>query len=427
MSFRQPEHVTESLGSGHVRKTWIAAVSGAVLFTATACGGSAPGPTGNTGGGDEEITIGSLHPMSGPFAADGTQMDNGAKLAVEAVNEAGGISSLGGAKLALSTGDTQGKPEIGQSEAQRLIQGGAVALVGTYQSSVSMNVAAVAERGQVPFVMDITADDAVLDQGYEYGFRLQPPNSSMGTRGARYLKEISEAAGKPLPKVAYLHEQTAFGTSVHKSFAEEAAKLGIPIVAEISYDAATVSDLTTQITTVKGSGANVLVVTGYYRDSVLAARAVEAVKPTLDAVFGVADGAYDLPQFPAETGAAGEGYYDVNYRLDMSKKETADLAKLYEDRFGDEIRTGAVLAYDAVRVIAEALEKSGDRDPKKLRDAIAGVSLDPLVVSNGPVEFDDTGENVNALPVVMQVQDGEVTVVHPKDRADGEPRYPAGT
>jgi branched-chain amino acid transport system substrate-binding protein len=408
-----------------MRKTWIAALTSTVLFTTTACGGSAPNATGGDGKDGGTITIGTLHPLSGPYAADGQQMDNGAKLAVEAINKAGGISSLDGAKLALSTGDTQGKPEIGQSEAQRLIQNGAVALVGTYQSAVSMNVAAAAERGQVPFVMDITADDAVLDQGYEYSFRLQPPNSSMGVRGARYLKEIAEAAGKPLPKVAYLHEQTAFGTSVHKSFAEEAAKLGIPIVTEITYDAATVSDLTTQITSVKSSGATVLVVTGYYRDSVLAAKAVETVKPDLDAVFGVADGAYDLPQFPEEAGAAGEGYYDVNYRLDMGRQETKDLATLYKQRFGDEIRTGAVLAYDAVRVIAEALEKSGDKDPTKLRDAIAGVSLDPLVVSGGPVKFDDTGENVNALPVVMQVQEGKVTVVYPEDRADAKPHYPA--
>lgn len=411
-----------------MRKTWIAGLTGAVLFTVTACGGSAPSTSGNTGGNSDPVKIGVLHPTSGPFAADGQQMDNGAKLAVEAINDKGGIKALGGAKLELSTGDTQGKPEVGQSEAQRLIQDGVVALVGTYQSSVSMNVAAVAERGQVPFVMDITADDAVLDQGYKYSFRLQPPNSSMGVRGARYLKEIAEAAGKPLPKVAYLHEQTAFGTSVQKSFAEEAAKLGIPIVATISYDAASVSDLTTQVTNVKASGANVLVMTGYYRDSVLAARAVDAVKPQLDAVYGVADGAFDLPQFPAEVGAAGEGYYDVNYRLDLAQKPTADLAKLFKERFGDEIRTGAVLAYDAVRVIAEGLEQSGDRDPKKLRDAIAGVDLDPLVLGNGPIEFDDTGENVNALPVVMQVQDGQARVVYPADRAEdgAKPKYPAG-
>jgi branched-chain amino acid transport system substrate-binding protein len=405
-----------------MRKTWPAFLAAAALFVVPACGGSAPGGGGNSGG---TITIGTLHPVSGPFAADGQQMDNGAQLAVEAINKAGGITSLDGARLELSTGDTQGKPEIGQSEAQRLVQGGAVALVGTYQSAVSMNVAAVAERNKVPFVMDITADDAVLDHGYSYSFRLQPPNSSMGVRGARYLKEISAAAGKPLPKVAYLHEQTAFGTSVHKSFAGEAAKLGIDVVTELTYDAATVADLTTQLTSVKAAGANVLVVTGYYRDSVLVARAVDAVKPALDAVYGVADGAYDLPQFPTDVGAAGEGYYDVNYRLDMGKKETQDLAKLYADRFGDEIRTGAVLAYDAVRVIAAALESAGDRDPKKLRDAIAGISLDPLVVSAGPIEFDKTGENVNALPVVTQVQDGAATIVYPADRAEAKPRYPA--
>ena len=82
-----------------MRRTWITTLTGAVLFTMTARGGFAPNATGG---------------------------DNGAE-------------------LALSTGDTQGKPEIGQSETQRLIQDGAVALVGTYQSAVSMNVAAVAD------------------------------------------------------------------------------------------------------------------------------------------------------------------------------------------------------------------------------------------------------------------------------------------
>jgi branched-chain amino acid transport system substrate-binding protein len=409
-----------------MHKTLVSGLTGAVLFAMTACGGSAPGGGGDTGGAGDPVTIGTLHPLTGAFAADGQQLENGAKLAVEAINEAGGISSLDGAKIELASGDTQGKPEVGQSEAQRLIQEGAVALVGTYQSAVSMNVAAVAERNKIPFVMDITADDAVLDQGYQYGFRIQPPNSTMGVQGARYLKEISEAVNRPLPKVAYLHEQTAFGTNVYKSFAEEADKLGIDVVTEISYDAANVSDLTTQIAEVKASGANVLAVTGYYRDSVLAARAVASVKPALDAVYGVANGAYDLPQFPAEVGDAGEGYYDVNYRLDLSKQETKDLAALYEERFGDQIRTGAVLAYDAVRVIAEALEESGDRDPEKLREAIAGISLDPMVVADGPIEFDDTGENVNAQPVVMQVQDGTVKVVYPAERAETVALYPAG-
>jgi len=202
----------------------------------------------------------------------------------------------------LLPGDTQGKPDVGQSEAQRLAQSGAVALVGTYQSAVSANVAAVAERNKVPFVMDITGDDGILQHGYKYSFRMQPQNSRFGSTAAQYLQQVSTAAGKPAKKVAYLHENTAFGTNVYKAFKEEAAKLGMTVDPEISYDAASVSDLTTQITQVKASGADVLAVSGYYRDGVLAAKAVSTVKPTLNAVLGAADGAFDQPQFPPTRG-----------------------------------------------------------------------------------------------------------------------------
>src|SRR4051812_27972348 len=122
-----------------MRKIWTTvALASTVSLSAAACGGSAPGGGTGTGGGGGggTIKIGTLHPLSGASAADGQQLENGAKLAVEAVNAAGGIKSLGGAKLELSGGNTQGKPDIGQSEAQRLIQGGAVALVGTYMSAV---------------------------------------------------------------------------------------------------------------------------------------------------------------------------------------------------------------------------------------------------------------------------------------------------
>lgn len=411
-----------------MRKIWITvALASAVSLTAGACGGTAPGGATSGTGGDGAIKIGTLHPLSGASAADGQQLENGAKLAVEAINAAGGIKSLGGAKLALSSGDTQGKPDVGQSEAQRLIQGGAVALVGTYMSAVSSNVAAVAERNQVPFVLDVTGDDGILKHGYKYSFRIQPPNSQMGTQGAQDLYEISKASGHPVKKVAYLHDDTAFGTSLLAAFKSEAAKLGFQVGPEISYDPASVSDLTTQITQVKASGADVLCVTGYYRDSVLAAKAVASVKPKLNAVFGVADGAFDQPQFPGDAGPAGTGYFDTNYRLDANSPQTQQLVTLYQQRFHDQIRTEALLAYDAIRVIAAGLEKSGSRDRTKLRDAIAGLSLDPMVIGSGPIKFDVTGQNVGSLPVVIQVQGGTTKVVYPAKYAETKttPSYPA--
>lgn len=415
-----------------MRKPWIAAWAAALPLALAACGGSAPpgatdeGDGGSGGGGSvETVSIGSLHPLSGALAADGQQMDNGAKLAVEAINDAGGIESLGGAELELMSADTQGAPEVGQSEAQRLIQDGAIALVGTYQSAVSQNVAAVAERNQVPFVIDVSSADEILQQGYSYTFRLQPSAAVLAERGAEYLAEVSEAAGDPVQKVAILHEQGPFGTAITNTFTETAEGLGMEVGPVVSYDAANVSDFTTQITAVRESGADVLMVAGYYRDGVLVAQAVDTVQPGLDAVWGVANGAFDTPQFPGEVGEAGEGFFDANYRLDMTNEETQALAELYQERFGDEIRTAAVLAYDAVRVIADGLERAGEADPQALRDAIAETDLESLIAQDGPIAFDEAGENENAAPILMQVIDGAVVQTYPGEYAESEPVYPA--
>ena len=414
-----------------MRKPWITAMAmaAALPLALASCGGSAPpgtsGTGGSSGGSSDTITIGSLHPLSGSSAADGQQMDNGAKLAVDAINKAGGIKSLDGAKLKLESADTKGAPETGQSEAQRLIQQGAVALVGTYQSAVSQNVAAVAERNQVPFVIDVSSADAILQQGYKYTFRLQPSAKVLAEQGAQYLADVSKNAGSPAKKVAILHEQGPFGTAIKDTFSSKAKGLGMEIGPVISYDPASVSDFTTQITAIRESGADVLMVAGYYRDGVLVANAVHTVKPGLDAVFGVANGAFDTPQFPGEVGAAGEGFFDANYRLDITNPDTKKLVDEYKATYHDDMRTAAVLSYDAVRVVAAALESSGDATPKAVRDAIAKTKLDSLIAQDGPITFDEAGENENAAPILMQVQSGTVKQVFPEKYAEAEPVYPA--
>ena len=236
---------------------------------------------------------------------------------------------------------------------------------------------------------------------------------------------MDEAAENPAQKVAILHEQGAFGSGIRDAFEAKATSLGIALGPVISYDAASVSDLTTQITAVKASGADVLVVAGYYRDGVLVAKAVNTVKPALNAVVGVADGAFDVPQFPKDAGKAGEGYFDANYHADMTKPAMQELAKLYEARYSNQMRTAAVLAYDSVRVIADALGRAGDSSPAKVRDAIAKVSLDSLIAQKGPIVFGPTGENDNASPILMQVQSGEVKQVFPADKAQSKPIFPA--
>jgi branched-chain amino acid transport system substrate-binding protein len=142
-------------------------------------------------------------------------------------------------------------------------------------------------------------------------------------------------------------------------------------------------------------------------------------------VFGVANGAYDQPAFVADAPNGGEGYFDANYHWDVTNPDAVELAELYEETYGEPIRTSAVLTYDAVMVIAGALEEAGSADPTAVRDAIAESSYQPLTVSSGPVEFDETGQNTNAGIVVMQVQDAAIQQVFPNDLAEADYRFPA--
>jgi branched-chain amino acid transport system substrate-binding protein len=246
----------------------------------------------------------------------------------------------------------------------------------------------------------------------------------LGGQAAKYLAEVSTAAGAPAKTVAILHEQGPFGSTVRDAFTAQAQQLGLTVGPVIAYDAAAVPDLTTQMTQVKAAGVDVLVVTGYYRDGVLAAQAVQTVQPGVDAVYGVANGAFDLAQFPTDVGAAGENFFDSNYRADMTNPATQEFAQRFQAAYGDAPRTGAVLAHDAVQVLAQGLETAASSEPAKIRDAIAGGSVDTLMASTGPIAFTETGENRNATPILMQVQGGTVRQVYPGEYAEAPPVYP---
>ncbi|HEX6234046.1 MAG TPA: ABC transporter substrate-binding protein [Jiangellaceae bacterium] len=373
----------------------------------------------------ETILIGSLHPLTGALANDGSAMDQAVQMAIDDINEAGGIESLGGAQLELISADSQGDPEVGQTETQRMIDDGAVAIIGAFQSAVAINVATLAERNQIPFVIDVAVDDAIITDDSQYTFRLQPNATAMGQLGARNLAAIAEASGETVERIAYLHEESGFGTSVQSSFTAEAEQLGMEVVETITYNAFEVSDLTTELSRVAAADADVLAVTGYFPDGVILAREAMAVQPEVKAVYGVAHGAFDLAQFPADVPDGSAFYFDSNYRYDATDSAVEEIRTAYEEETGNDMRTAAVFSYQAVLLIADALERAGSAEPQALRDAISESSLDPLLAYAGPIEFDETGENVNAAPIVMQVQDGNVVQVYPDEFAEAEPAFPA--
>src|SRR5574341_1217919 len=101
------------------------------------------------------VKVGVIHTVTGPLAEPGQACRTGAQMAADAINAAGGIKSLGGAKLELLLGDTQTKPDVARTEAERVINQGAQVLVGTFDSGNTAAIVPVAQQRRVPFLVDI--------------------------------------------------------------------------------------------------------------------------------------------------------------------------------------------------------------------------------------------------------------------------------
>src|SRR5262244_194214 len=152
------------------------------------------------------IKIGMVEPLTGgPMADVGQDSRLGAQMAVEAVNNAGGIKSLGGARLELLVADSQTKVDAARAEAERLINSGAQLLTGAFHSAHVATIAPLAQQRRIPYIIDITAADQPTaniaksvregQQKVQYVYRIFPGAATFGRNAVRFMTEIFKEAG----------------------------------------------------------------------------------------------------------------------------------------------------------------------------------------------------------------------------------------
>src|SRR5258705_12818808 len=142
-----------------------------------------------------EVKVGYILPVTGPLAFEAQLALNGLQQAVDEINGAGGIKSLGGAHITLLPGDTQNKVELGNSEAARLIDQGVTAIIGPFSSLVAFSVRQVTEKNKTPFLLLATVADNVLEGGLRYTFRMQPNGRAMATLTVGNMLAMAKAPG----------------------------------------------------------------------------------------------------------------------------------------------------------------------------------------------------------------------------------------
>jgi ABC-type sugar transport system substrate-binding protein len=168
----------------------------------------------------QEVKVGVLYPLSGPTAQIGLDAVAAVRTAVDIVNQGAdlplalakskGLPGLGGAKITIVVVDHQGKPDVGQSETERLITQEKVHVVfGAYFSSVTATASQAAERAGIPFVNAESSQPALTERGLKYFFRTSPTDETFTKMMFDFLKDFGAKSGQKFQSASIFHEDTA--------------------------------------------------------------------------------------------------------------------------------------------------------------------------------------------------------------------------
>lgn len=375
----------------------------------------------------DEIRIGVLSPMSGPNAKFGAIQKNTLAMAVEDVNQAGGIKSMGGAKIRLVFGDTRGEADIGVTETERLITKEKVhALIGAFQSGVGFPSSAVAERYQVPWLTFGTFDK-ITQRGFKYVFRAHANDSIKARTLIDGLATIAKRAGGVKSAVIF-SENTDWGKSVgdkQKGFLETQG-VKVHFVEHYPYAA---PDLTSMVVKAKGLKPELVVANSYLGDALLITRQMDEqeLRPV---VYAAGGGGHLQPDYLKGAGKLAEGIFAATM-WDAAVGKAVPWIKAENDRhvarFGMPMTEDSAGYYQGFQIIVDALERAKTSEAKALRDAIAATSITDInhkamLMPYKQIKFDETGQNPFATAMVVQIQDGKFRLVYPEHVAEPDAR-----
>ena len=379
------------------------------------------------------IKIGNILPLSGPSASVGLQNKQAHDMAVEEINAAGGIKSLGGAKIQMLYADSESKPEKGVAEAERFINTEKVAVLsGCWNSAVSYPVSAVAERAGIPFLVPVSVADKITEQGFKYVFRIAAKDSWWTRDQFAFLKDMEKEVNTKISTVAFVYENGDWGKGFAEGWKKLAQQGGYKIVLDEPYPS-TATDLSPVVQKVKRANPDVLFLTSNAADAILLTNTMAEYKVKPKAIIASGGGHAD-PSFLKAAGKNARYLFDiVEWETDVNKPGAAKTNEKFKKLYGYNLAGESVDAYVATYVLADALERAKSTDPKAIREALAKTKLDKgpaMIVGYNAIEFDETGQNKHAALVMVQINDigkgMERLTVWPKAsrRANYKPLFP---
>jgi branched-chain amino acid transport system substrate-binding protein len=354
----------------------------------------------------QDIVIGEFASLTGSEATFGINSSNGVQLAMEEINNSGGL--LGGRKIKIIIEDDQSKPGQPSAAVKKLIASdNAIAIVGEIASSRSLEAAPICQEARIPMVSPGSTNPSVTEKG-DYIFRVCFIDPFQGTVMAKFALDNLHAK-----KVAILSDvRSDYSKGLAQYFGDYFKAHGGQIVVERSYSGGgTDRDFRAQLTSIKAAQPDAIFVPGYYTEAGLIGKQARSLGIKVPLLGG--DG-WDSPKLAEIGGSAINGcYFSTHFSPKDQSPKVQDFVKKYQAKFHAMPDGMAPLGYDAMAILGDAIKTAGSTDGAKIRDALARVKNYDGVTGKITI---DAKRNANKSAVVLRVNGKEndfVTTVAP--------------
>lgn len=368
------------------------------------------------------VKIGILQPVTGALSQDGEYGRLGAEIAINEINNGGGLKALGGARIQMVFGDARSNPEGGVQEVERMQAEGVAAIVGGFASPIVLASSQAASRYDIPYICDVGVSDQIVSRGLKNTFRFGPGFGTVTSAALDNLVRLNDAAGKPARTVVVVHEDGLFGAGMARLMQNELPKRGFEILETIAHPTPS-RDMSNVALRIRALNPDLVIPSSYYSEFVLLARTMQQQRIRPKGVYAVLNGAASNFRFLREFADAANLVMDCNHWADPRKPKTAQV-KAQAEQGGRFWLYNTPLNYSCVRLMADAIEKAGSVDRAKIIEALTNSTFADHIMPYGPTKFVN-GQNQGAAPVNTQVQNGDIKVIFPTEFADARPIFPA--
>jgi branched-chain amino acid transport system substrate-binding protein len=363
-----------------------------------------------------QVKVGVINSLSGNFASFGERYKAGMQVALKEINGSGGIN---GQKLEILEQDDRSDAQSALAALESLNKDKVALIIGSYASGITGPLSKVATRQNIPLLVLGSADDSITKPGSPWVFRAKHNSTIVANAYFDYFDDL-KAKNKKITKVAIMHGNGAWPTSIAKVGEEQAKKRGYEVIGVQAYDQGT-TDFRPILNKFRSAEPDILLTSSYADDGIAIARQIKEVglNPSVVAI----DTASSVSSFIKQVGKASENIVSaVSWSPDVKYAGAHELYKNLKAAINGEPSFYEAEGYLTLTIAADALRRAKSVNREEVREALQKTDL-KTPVTNVKFENYDGFQGQNPIKsLIIQIQDGEHVTVYPGNLGSKPPR-----